>query len=92
MEKYITCESVFRGHSDKLCDQISDAILDEYLLKDKKGNPIELPQHMFMGIAMFLAQNELFLDIFACFVGLTVLFVARAAYVKRMAARKLPKF
>ena len=35
MNKYVTCESVFRGHSDKLCDQISDAILDEYLLKDK---------------------------------------------------------
>ena len=37
MEKYITCESVFRGHSDKVCDQISDAILDEYLLKDKNS-------------------------------------------------------
>lgn len=33
-------------------------LYDRYLLKDKKGNPIELPQHMFMGIAMFLAQNE----------------------------------
>jgi len=31
---------------------------DRYLIKDKKGNPIELPQHMFMAIAMFLAQNE----------------------------------
>lgn len=37
MEKYITCESVFRGHPDKLCDQISDDILDEYLLKDKNS-------------------------------------------------------
>ncbi|PKT79034.1 ribonucleoside-diphosphate reductase subunit alpha [Helicobacter winghamensis] len=33
-------------------------LYDRYLLKDKQGNPIELPQHMFMGIAMFLAQNE----------------------------------
>lgn len=33
-------------------------LYDRYLLKDKEGNPIELPQHMFMGIAMFLAQNE----------------------------------
>ena len=32
---------------------------DRYLLKDKNGAPIELPQHMFMAIAMFLAQNEL---------------------------------
>jgi len=33
-------------------------LYDRYLLKDKQNNPIELPQHMFMGIAMFLAQNE----------------------------------
>lgn len=33
-------------------------LYDRYLIKDKKGKPIELPQHMFMGIAMFLAQNE----------------------------------
>ncbi|MDX1808660.1 MAG: ribonucleoside-diphosphate reductase subunit alpha [Sulfurospirillaceae bacterium] len=32
---------------------------DRYLIKDSKGVPIELPQHMFMAIAMFLAQNEL---------------------------------
>ncbi len=33
-------------------------LYDRYLLKDKEGNPIELPQHLFMGVAMFLAQNE----------------------------------
>jgi ribonucleoside-diphosphate reductase alpha chain len=32
---------------------------DRYLIKDKNKNPLELPQHMFMAIAMFLAQNEL---------------------------------
>ncbi|MDD2383402.1 MAG: ribonucleoside-diphosphate reductase subunit alpha [Sulfurospirillaceae bacterium] len=32
---------------------------DRYLIKNKHGRPIELPQHMFMAIAMFLAQNEL---------------------------------
>ncbi len=31
---------------------------DRYILKDDEGNPIELPQHLFMGVAMFLAQNE----------------------------------
>ncbi|NCO01722.1 MAG: ribonucleoside-diphosphate reductase subunit alpha [Epsilonproteobacteria bacterium] len=31
---------------------------DRYLIKDRKSNPIELPQHMFMAIAMFLAQRE----------------------------------
>ena len=33
-------------------------LYDRYLIKDKKGEPIELPQQMLMGIAMFLAQNE----------------------------------
>jgi ribonucleoside-diphosphate reductase alpha chain len=33
-------------------------LYDRYLIKDRESNPIELPQHMFMGIAMFLAQRE----------------------------------
>ena len=33
-------------------------LYDRYLLKDKQGVPIELPQQLFMGVAMFLAQNE----------------------------------
>ena len=33
-------------------------LYDRYLLKDKNNEPIELPQYMFMAIAMFLAQNE----------------------------------
>ena len=32
-----TSESVCRGHPDKICDQISDAILDEVLKKDPYG-------------------------------------------------------
>ena len=36
MEKiYFTSESVTEGHPDKICDQISDAILDEILSRDK---------------------------------------------------------
>ena len=34
-------------------------LYDRYLLKDKENNPIELPQQLFMAVAMFLAQNEL---------------------------------
>lgn len=30
-----TTESVLQGHPDKICDQISDAVLDAYLEKDK---------------------------------------------------------
>ena len=33
-------------------------LYDRYLIKDKENNPIELPQQLFMGVAMFLAQNE----------------------------------
>ncbi|MBR3604206.1 MAG: methionine adenosyltransferase [Elusimicrobiaceae bacterium] len=32
---YFTSESVSKGHPDKVCDQISDLILDEILKKDK---------------------------------------------------------
>ena len=32
-----TSESVTEGHPDKVCDQISDAILDEFLTKDKSS-------------------------------------------------------
>jgi len=35
MKKLFTSESVTEGHPDKLCDLISDSILDEYLKKDK---------------------------------------------------------
>ena len=33
-------------------------LIDRYLVKDNSGSVIELPQHMFMAIAMFLAQDE----------------------------------
>ena len=32
---FFTSESVSKGHPDKVCDQISDAVLDEILKKDK---------------------------------------------------------
>ncbi|MGI6348519.1 MAG: methionine adenosyltransferase [Eubacteriaceae bacterium] len=34
MKKYFTSESVTEGHPDKICDQISDAVLDEILSHD----------------------------------------------------------
>lgn len=34
---YITSESVGNGHPDKVCDQISDAVLDAVLKNDPKG-------------------------------------------------------
>ena len=38
MKNYLfTSESVSEGHPDKVCDQISDALLDEYIKGDKKS-------------------------------------------------------
>ena len=34
MKRLFTSESVTEGHPDKVCDQISDAILDAYLKED----------------------------------------------------------
>lgn len=36
-EFYFTSESVTEGHPDKICDQVSDAILDDVLRQDKRG-------------------------------------------------------
>ena len=33
-KKLFTSESVTEGHPDKICDQISDSILDAYLAED----------------------------------------------------------
>ena len=37
MKKFFTSESVTEGHPDKLCDLISDSLLDAYLQKDKNS-------------------------------------------------------
>ena len=38
MRKLFTSESVTEGHPDKICDQISDAVLDEVLRQDKNAH------------------------------------------------------
>jgi S-adenosylmethionine synthetase len=37
MVRLVTAESVARGHPDKICDQISDAVLDEIIKQDPKA-------------------------------------------------------
>ena len=37
MKRLFTSESVTEGHPDKVCDQISDAILDAILAEDKNA-------------------------------------------------------
>ena len=38
LKKLFTSESVTEGHPDKLCDQVSDAILDAILKKDPEAH------------------------------------------------------
>jgi len=40
MKRLISRESVFEGHPDKVCDQISDAILDDILKEDKDARVV----------------------------------------------------
>ena len=35
---YYTVETVLSGHPDKVCDQICDAILDEFIRVDNSAN------------------------------------------------------
>ena len=43
---YVTAEAVTRGHPDKICDQIADAILDAYMKEDPHAHvAIEVAVH-----------------------------------------------
>jgi S-adenosylmethionine synthetase len=43
MKRYFTSESVTEGHPDKVCDQISDAVLDAVLKDDPEEKlPLKL--------------------------------------------------
>ena len=50
MEKLFTSESVSPGHPDKMCDQISDGILDKFLEQDKSSH---------VACESFISQNNL---------------------------------
>ncbi|MBP3595942.1 MAG: methionine adenosyltransferase [Clostridia bacterium] len=50
MKQYFTSESVTEGHPDKLCDYISDTILDECLKQDKNSR---------VAIETFAANNNI---------------------------------
>ena len=50
--KLYSNEIVFRGHPDKVCDQISDALLDAYLKEDKSSR---------CGIEVMGGKNKIFI-------------------------------
>ena len=55
MDFVLTSESVTEGHPDKLCDQISDAIVDHYLARDP-GSRIVAECAVARGIAFIAAR------------------------------------
>ena len=50
-----TSESVTEGHPDKVCDQISDAILDEFLTKDR-GSRVAAETTVTTGMALVCGE------------------------------------
>jgi S-adenosylmethionine synthetase len=64
MKRYFTSESVTEGHPDKICDRISDAILDEILKCDKLGR-VAAETMVTTGLAMVVGEitTEIYVDI-----------------------------
>ena len=59
-----TSESVTEGHPDKVCDQISDAILDEFLTKDKSSR-VDAETTVTTGMALVCGEitSDCYVDI-----------------------------
>ncbi|MCI0596917.1 MAG: methionine adenosyltransferase, partial [candidate division Zixibacteria bacterium] len=53
---FFTSESVTEGHPDKVCDQISDAILDEILKRDKKAR---VACETFISVGLVIVGGEI---------------------------------
>ncbi|MCB6994032.1 methionine adenosyltransferase [bacterium 210820-DFI.6.37] len=64
MKKLFTSESVTEGHPDKICDQISDAILDEIFRQDPNGR-VAAETTVNTGYAMVMGEitTDCYIDI-----------------------------
>ena len=64
MKRLFTSESVTEGHPDKICDQISDAIVDAILAKDPNGR-VTAETTVNTGYAMVMGEitTECYVDI-----------------------------
>lgn len=64
MKRLFTSESVTEGHPDKMCDQISDAILDAILAQDPNGR-VAAETTVTTGYAMVMGEitTECYVDI-----------------------------
>lgn len=56
MKRLFTSESVTEGHPDKICDQISDAIVDEILKGDPEGGRVAAETTVNTGYAMVMGE------------------------------------
>jgi S-adenosylmethionine synthetase len=63
----LTSESVTEGHPDKVCDQISDAVLDEVMRQDTKGR---VACETFITVGLVIVGGEITTN---CYVDLPVL-------------------
>ena len=64
MKRFFTSESVTEGHPDKICDQISDAILDEIIRTDPMGR-VAAETMVASGLVMVVGEitTETYVDI-----------------------------
>ncbi len=65
---FFTSESVTEGHPDKVCDQISDAVLDEVLKQDPKGR---VACETFITVGLVIVGGEITTEGYADIGGLT---------------------
>ncbi|EQB64275.1 MAG: hypothetical protein RBG1_1C00001G1854 [candidate division Zixibacteria bacterium RBG-1] len=65
---FFTSESVTEGHPDKVCDQISDAVLDEVLKQDSKGR---VACETFITVGLVIVGGEITTTGYADIGGLT---------------------
>ncbi len=56
-----TSESVTEGHPDKVCDQISDAVLDAVLVRDPKGR---VACETFITVGLVIVGGEITTDVY----------------------------
>ena len=60
-KKFFTSESVTEGHPDKICDQISDAILDELMRQDPNAR-VACEVSTTTGLVLVMVKSPLRMD------------------------------
>ena len=86
MKKLFTSESVTEGHPDKICDQISDAVLDAIIAVDPAARvACEVFREPDAGVSLILGMNRgMFYSVVAALVGVVLwVWAERAAKHKR---------